>query len=137
MERLTRQEQAKAGFRRRARRAAGREIRLDRDAVDHFLGQTEDSDADLRNEAVLALCPCHVQANIERVWDRLLVMVTDPDAKVRGTVLHTLCDGSPREREAAIVQALERMYNDPDPKLRRRVRHVLATYRRRGRINIL
>lgn len=137
MDRLARQQQAKAGFRRRARRAPGREIRLDPAAVDVFLRQTEDPDAALRNEAVLALCPCHVQSNIERVWDRLLMMVTDPDAKVRGTVLHTLCDGSPREREAAVVQALEQMYNDADPKLRRRVRQVLAVYRRKGKINIL
>jgi hypothetical protein len=134
---LSRQEQATAGFRRRARRTGGREARLDRSSIDQLLALTEAADAAVRNKAVLALCPCHVQANVERVWDRLLSMATDPDAKVRATVLHTLCDGSPREREAGIVAALEAMYNDPDPRLRRHVRHVLASYRRTGRINIL
>ncbi|HZG67418.1 MAG TPA: HEAT repeat domain-containing protein [Herpetosiphonaceae bacterium] len=84
-----------------------------------------------------ALCPCHVQADIEQVWDRLIAMVHDPEAKVRSSVLHALCDGSPRVRESEIVRAIESMYHDPDPKLRRHVRHVLASYRRTGKINIL
>ena len=137
MARRTSGKQSKAGFRRRARRAGAREIRLDPAAVDTLLDLTEDPDAEVRNEAVRSLCPCHVQANIARVWDRLLAMVTDPDAKVRATVLHTLCDGSPRLREAEVVHALEQMHNDPDPQLRRRVRHLLASYRRTGKINIL
>jgi HEAT repeat protein len=137
MARLVSAEQARAGHRRRARRVAGREIRLDRTQVDDLLVQTEDPDADVRNEAVRALCPCHVQANVDRVWDRLVAMVADSDSRVRGSVVHALCDGSPRERELQVVEALEQMYNDPDPKLRRHVRHVLASYRRRGKINIL
>lgn len=133
MQRLTRHEQTRAKYRRMARRPRGREARIDRDMVDGLLSMTVD-DAAVRQAAVQALCPCHVQANVKRVWDRLIELVDDPDVKVRGIVLHTLCDGSPRDREAEVVQALEQMYNDPDPKLRRRVRHLLASYRRIGKI---
>src|SRR5919199_5572789 len=99
MVRRTSDEQSKAGFRRRAGRTGAREMRLDPAAVDTLLDLTDAPDAEVRNEAVRSLCPCHVQANIARVWDRLLLMVTDPDAGVRATVLHTLCDGSPHLRE--------------------------------------
>jgi HEAT repeat protein len=137
MARATRAEQISAGFRRKMRKARGREERLDHEEIAELLRWTEAEDAEIRNEAVQNLCPCHVQANIAPVWDRLIAMVDDPDARVRSTILHTLCDGSPRERETEIVQAIERMYNDPDPKLRRRVRWLLATYRRTGKVNVL
>lgn len=91
----------------------------------------------MRCEAARELCPCHVQANHVRVWDRLIALADDPDARVRATILHTLADGSPREREAEIVQTLEKMYHDPDEKLRRQVRKLLAQYRRSGKINVL
>lgn len=137
MTREVSQEQAKAGYRRRARKAGGRETRLQPAAVEQFLALTQDTDAAIRCEAARALCPCHVQADIEQVWDRLIDMAHDPEAKVRSSVLHALCDGSPRVRESEIVRAIESMYHDPDRKLRRHVRHVLASYRRTGKINIL
>ncbi len=137
MSKLTRHEQASAKYARTAARAKGREERLDRDAINHLLGLTEDPDAEVRREAAQALCPCHVQANVARVWDRLLAMVEDPDARVRAVVLHTLADGSPRTRESEVVRAIEQMHNDPDPKLRRHVRRLLARYRRTGNINVL
>jgi len=99
--------------------------------------QTHDADARARSAAVHTLCPCSVQGDHQRAWDRLLEMVEDPDPKVRADIFHTLCDGSPRSREPDMVQALERMRNDPDPRLRRRVRKLLAQYRAGGRINIL
>jgi hypothetical protein len=137
MSRMTRTEQLRMAYRRRGRHVQGREVRLDRDAIDDLLQRTEASDPIVRQEAVQLLCPCHVQADIQPVWNRLIAMVGDPDTDVRATILHTLCDGSPREREAEVVEALDRMYNDPDPKLRRRVRALLASYRRTGKINVL
>ena len=137
MQKMTRHEQARSKHRRNAVHARGREERTHCDDIDHLLSLTEDPDAEVRNEAVRALCPCHVQSNIPQVWDRLLVMVEDPDARVRGTILHTLADGSPRSREAEVVQAIEKMYNDPDLKLRRHVRKLLAQYRSKGNINVL
>jgi HEAT repeat protein len=137
MTRLTVQDQARAGYRRRARNVGGREARLEPTAVEQFLALTHDDDPALRCEAARALCPCHVQADIDRVWDRLIEMARDPDPKVRASVLHALCDGSPHAREAEVVQAIESMYHDPDLRLRRHVRRVLATYRRLGKINIL
>jgi HEAT repeat protein len=137
MHKLTRSEQIRAKRLRNGNRAKGREERLDRGEVDDLLRLTYDPNAEVRNAAAQALCPCHVQANIDKVWDRLIAMAEDPDVDVRATILHTLCDGSPRTREGEVVQALETMYNDPDQKLRRRVRKLLAQYRRQGKINVL
>jgi hypothetical protein len=108
-----------------------------RDEIDALLAQSHDPSPDLRRRAVHALCPCSVQTNDDRVWDRLLEMAQDEDAKVRGDVFHTLCDGSPRSRLADVVAVLERMQHDPDPKLRRRVRKLLAHYRATGQVNVL
>ena len=102
-----------------------------------ILQLTRHADAHVRKQAVQQLCPCHLKADYEPVWDRLLEMVDDHDVKVRGHVLHALCDGSPRSREGQVVAALEAMRNDPDQGLRRRVRQTLAQYRRTGRVNIL
>jgi hypothetical protein len=135
MPRLSLAERQKLGYKRRATRQG--ETRLDRERIAELLEQSYAADADARCAAVQGLCPCHVQADIAPVWDRLLALVHDPDVRVRATLLHTLCDGSPRDREPQVVQALEQMYQDPNPRLRRRVRQVLAQYRRSGRINIL
>ena len=132
----TKTEQLHAKFARTAGRARGRETRLDREEIDHLLAQTEEADPAARCQAAQELCPCHVQHNEARVWDRLIALAQDPDVRVRRTVLHTLTDGSPHDREAEVVQALEAMYQDPDLKLRRHIRHLLASYRRHGNINL-
>lgn len=118
-------------------RQNGREERTPLHEIDNLLQLTYDPDPQVRCEAARDLCPCHVQANHQRVWDRLMAMAEDPDVKVRKTVLHTLGDGSPRERETDVVATLEKMYHDPDDKLRRQVRKLLAQYRRSGKINVL
>ena len=105
--------------------------------IDDLLLLTHDERPKVRSRAVQALCPCHVRADVERVWERLFEMVSDEDARVRSTILHALGDGSPRVLETRVVRALERMQHDPDPRLRRRVRKLLAHYRRTGQINIL
>lgn len=137
MSKQTRTEQCRAKFWRRSGRAKGRETRIERAEIEDLLEQTAHADSLVRRDAVRELCPCHIQANDPRIWDRLLLLAADPDADVRRHVLHTLADGSPRDREPEVLAALEAMYQDPDPKIRKQVRYLLAQYRRSGRINIL
>lgn len=137
MQKLTRHEQLRMKNLSKPNTARGREERTPADEIEALLLQTTDADPGVRCESVRHLCPCHVQANYDKVWDRLIELVDDPDPKVRKTVLHTLADGSPRERETEVVSAIEKLYNDPDLKLRKAVRTLLAKYRRGGRINIL
>ena len=110
---------------------------MNRADVEALLARTHDPAAPARREALLGLCPCHVRADVRKVWDRVLEMRTDPDAGVRSLVFHALCDGSPSAREAEIVAAVEGMRNDADRRLRRRVHGVMAAYRRTGKINQL
>jgi hypothetical protein len=105
------------------------------DIVD-WLERTRATRADTRRVAVRALCPCHVRADRDAVWDRLLEMTDDQDRKVRSHVIHALTDGSPRDRERDVIGALKRMQFDPDPGLRRRARRILAVYRRTGAWNV-
>ena len=130
-------EQMRTKFLEKPMKARGREERTDPATIDSLLVGTTDPDPKVRCQSVQHLCPCHVQARYDHVWDRLIAMVDDPDVKVRKTVLHTLADGSPREREAEVVAAIETLYNDPDKKLRKAVRHLLTIYRNTGKINVL
>lgn len=107
------------------------------ESVDVWLARTYDREAQVRKQAAHHLCPCRLQADYPRVWERLLAMVQDPDRKVRAQVFHSLADGSPRSREPQVVAAIESMRDDPDPSLRRHVRQLLAHYRRGGRLNVL
>jgi HEAT repeat protein len=133
----TRHEEISAKYFRHANRAKGREQRLQPNEIDDLLRLTTDKDARVRCKAAQALCPCHVRADHDRIWDRLIAMINDPDPHVRSTTLHTLGDGSPRSREADVVKAMEKMYHDLDPKIRKRVRGWLAQYRRTGKVNVL
>ncbi len=90
-----------------------------------------------RLDAVRAMCPCEVRANLPMVWRRLLELADDPDPRVRRSVLHNLCDGSPAEYRAAVLAALERMSHDPDQRVRKHARQVLAGYRRTGRVSVM
>jgi hypothetical protein len=83
------------------------------------------------------LCPCHLQADLPEVWDRVFELASDPDPHVRKQVLHTLGDGSPRRLEDRVIAILESMRQDPDRHLRRNVRRLLAHYHRTGRVNVL
>jgi hypothetical protein len=105
--------------------------------TEDIIRETFSPDARVRRRAVRDLCPCHVQRDVEEIWQRLLSMTQDPDDDVRYAVMHTLCDGSPASREAQVVSALESMYNDPYEKLRRKVRHAVMSYRRTGKWNVL
>lgn len=96
------------------------------------LSRSEQSRA--RQLACRNLCTCHVQADDDRVWTRLLELVTDPDPLVRGDVLHAITDSTPATRVPAVIQALESRHNDPDKGIRRRVRKTLAHYRRTGKV---
>ena len=111
--------------------------RVNPDEVDDLLQLTYDPDPKVRAKAVRALCPCHVRADVERIWERFLELADDEDPYVRRTILHTLGDGSPRVIEARVIETLGKMQHDSDPKLRRGVRRLLSHYRRTGKVNVL
>ncbi len=105
--------------------------------IEEFLQLTYDDNPKARSLGVRSLCPCHVKADNDRVWDRIFELANDPHQHVRATVLHALADGSPREREPDVVRTVEAMADDPDERIRRKVRRVLGHYRRTGKINVL
>ncbi len=110
------------------------EGRTAKDALDGLLELSRSSESRARQLACRNLCTCHVRADHDRVWTRLLELVADPDARVRGDVIHAITDSTPAPRVPAVVQALESRHNDPDPGIRRQVRKTLAHYRRTGKI---
>jgi hypothetical protein len=110
--------------------------RVRRSEIAAWLERTRSPIPETRRVAARALCPCHVRADRDAVWVRLLEMTADEDRKVRSHVVHALTDGSPRNRERDVIGALERMQLDPDPGLRRRTRRILAVYRRTGAWNV-
>ena len=94
------------------------------------------SEVECRRDAVHALCPCEVRADIPEVWNRILELAGDPDAHVRRLVIHALCDGSPIRYRTAVLNALEKLAQDSDDGVRRRARKALAAHRRTGTVNV-
>lgn len=103
-------------------------------ALDALLELSRSEETRARQLACRNLCTCHVRADDDRVWTRLLELVADPDPLVRGDVLHAITDSTPAPRVPAVIQALESRHNDPDEGIRRPVRKTLAHYRRTGKI---
>jgi hypothetical protein len=91
--------------------------RTAKDAIDGLLELSRSEESRARQLACRSLCTCHVRADDDRVWTRLLELAGDPDPRVR-----------------AVIQALESRHNDPDVGIRRRVRKTLAHYRRTGKV---
>jgi HEAT repeat protein len=108
--------------------------RTAKDALDRLLELSRSQEARARQLACRNLCTCHVRADDDRVWTRLLEMVEDPDPLVRGDVLHAITDSTPAPRVPDVIQALQSRHNDPDQGIRRRVRKTLAHYRRTGKV---
>jgi hypothetical protein len=108
--------------------------RIAEDELDGVLELSRSEMTWARQLACKNLCTCHVRADYDRVWTRLLELIEDPDPQVRGDVIHALTDSTPSARVAAVVQALESRHNDPDQGIRRRVRKTLAHYRRTGKV---
>ena len=104
------------------------------DALDRLLELSWSEESRVRQLACKNLCTCHVRADDDRVWTRLLELVEDPDPLVRGDVIHALTDSTPAPRVPAVIQALDSRRNDPDERIRRRVRKTLAHYRRTGKV---
>eukprot|EP00297_Palpitomonas_bilix_P016758 CAMPEP_0113883874 /NCGR_PEP_ID=MMETSP0780_2-20120614/9873_1 /TAXON_ID=652834 /ORGANISM="Palpitomonas bilix" /LENGTH=118 /DNA_ID=CAMNT_0000871289 /DNA_START=15 /DNA_END=368 /DNA_ORIENTATION=+ /assembly_acc=CAM_ASM_000599 len=102
-------------------------------SIHAFITTTYSSSPAERAKAVRNLCPCHVKANVDDVWDRIIEMAEDKDVTVRRAVLHTLCDGSPKAREHDIIEALRLLSRDHDKEIRRKVHKALAHYDRDGR----
>jgi hypothetical protein len=110
------------------------EGRIAKDAIDGLLELSWSQQSRARQLACRNLCTCHVRADDDRVWARLLELVHDPDPLVRGDVLHAITDSTPGPRVAAVIQALESRHNDPDVGIRRQIRKTLAHYRRTGKV---
>lgn len=110
------------------------EGRIPRDEIDGLLELSRSQESKDRQLACRNLCTCHVRADDDRVWARLLELLSDPDPRVRGDVLHAITDSTPAPRVPAVIQALESRHNDPDTGMRRRVRKTLAHYRRTGKV---
>jgi HEAT repeats len=110
------------------------EGRTARDAIDGLLELSRSPDSLVRQLACRNLCTCHVRADDDRIWGRLLELLGDPDPGVRGDVIHAITDSTPAPRVPAVIQALESRHNDPDARIRRQVRKVLAHYRRTGKV---
>lgn len=77
---------------------------------------------------------CHVWADEDRVWTRLLELAADPDPRVRGDVIHAIADSTPALWVPAVLAALQVRHNDPDVGIRRHVRKTLARYRWVGKV---
>jgi hypothetical protein len=110
------------------------EGRTAKDAIDGLLELSRSTDGRDRQLASKNLCTCHVRADDDRVWTRLLEMVSDPDPRVRGDVIHAITDSTPGVRVPAVIHALESRHNDPDVGIRRQIRKTLAHYRRTGKV---
>jgi HEAT repeats len=110
------------------------EGRTARDAIGGWLELSRSQQSRVRQLACRNLCTCHVRADDDRVWMRLLELAGDPDPRVRGDVIHAITDSTPASRVPAVIQALESRHNDPDEGVRRRVRKTLARYRRTGKV---
>ena len=108
--------------------------RTAKDALGALLELSRSEQRRARQLACRNLCTCHIRADDDRVWTRLLELVADPDPLVRGDVLHAITDSTPAPRVPAVIQALESRHNDPDEGIRRQVRKILAHYRRTGKV---
>ena len=110
------------------------EVRTARDDIDGLLELSRSEESRVRQLACRNLCTCHVRADDDRVWARLLELLKDPDPGVRGDVIHAITDSTPAPRVRAVIEALESRHNDPDKGIRRQVRKTLAHYRRTGKV---
>jgi hypothetical protein len=111
--------------------------RRTREQTEAFLELSYDADPRVRQVAIRNLCPCHVQGDVEPVWDRLLELADDSDDGVKHDVLHTLVDGSPRRLRNEVVEVLERFAKDRTIKRSRRqfVQAALRSYHRTGQFD--
>jgi hypothetical protein len=110
------------------------EDRTAKEAIDGLLELSRSEDSRARQLACRNLCVCHVRADDDRVWTRLLELAPDPDPQVRADVIHAITDSTPASRVPAVIQTLESRHHDPDVGIRRRVRKTLAHYRRTGKV---
>ena len=110
------------------------EGRTARDAIGGLLELSRSEEGRVRQLACRNLCTCHVRADDERVWARLLELAADPDPRVRGDVIHAVTDSTPAARVPAVIQVLESLRNDADAGICRRARKTLAHYRRTGKV---
>ena len=105
--------------------------------VDDYINWTYHPNPQERRKALKELCPCHVRADLDQIWERILECTNDADPLVRDQALHALGDGSPNHLELRIVEIVEKMYNDEDARVKKKARKMLNSYRRTGKWNVL
>uniref|UniRef100_A0A7S3KH69 HEAT repeat domain-containing protein n=1 Tax=Euplotes crassus TaxID=5936 RepID=A0A7S3KH69_EUPCR len=105
--------------------------------MDEIIALTAATDPVVRLKATREMCPCHVKADREEFWQRILSLSTDKDETIRYQVLHNLCDGSPPHLEKKVVDALEVFNRDPNKKIRRAAHKVLGSYLHTGEWNVM
>ena len=105
--------------------------------VDDYINWTYHRNPQERRKALKELCPCHVRADLDQIWERILECTNDPDPLVRDQALHALGDGSPKHLELRILEIIEKMYNDKEPRVKKKARKMLNSYRRNGKWNVL
>ena len=106
-------------------------------SVDDYINWTYHPNPQERRKALKELCPCHVRADLDQIWNRIFECTSDPDPLVRDQALHALGDGSPHHLEDRIVEIVEKMYNDEDARVKKKARKMLNSYRRTGKWNVL
>jgi len=106
-------------------------------SVDEIIELSKHENPEVRLCAVKQLCPCRVQEDIDKFWNRLFEMVEDEDPRVRYQILHNICDGAPDHLESKFSEAIEKFNRDEDKEIRRRAHKVLASYLRTGKWNVL
>jgi hypothetical protein len=110
----------RAALRNRHQKAAFRpgEARVSRAELAELLALSRSDDADERLTAATFLCPCHVRARTEPIWQAVLNLMADADPRVRFAAWHTLEDGGVPREDGVLERLQAALAAEADPKVR-------------------